>query len=124
MAVFRSPMFMDSPDCIPQNVFDNGRSIFPACRLLALNKSDWLLVVPIKSLLPAMLPDIAQPVLPDKRFIQPDASLHQKDWVSVSYTNKPVAGDTIAERWVVVMRGTSMPLFVDWTSRIALTSGV
>ncbi len=48
---------------------------------------------------------------------------NQKEPVDVSKTSSPVAGDEIANRSAVVIRGISIPLSVLITSSIALLSG-
>jgi hypothetical protein len=76
----------------------------------------------MKAVLPATLPDNDQSPVPVT--ITHEVLLrNQKDWVSVSYTSKPVAGVEIAIRWALVILGTSIPLSVDFTSRMAEESG-
>jgi hypothetical protein len=43
-------------------------------------------------------------------------------FIDVLYISKPVAGDEIASRWVVVILGTNAPFVVDETSNMAEAS--
>lgn len=78
----------------------------------------------MKSFGPALFPLTDQPLVGDKRFVQVVESRYQNDSVFVSKTSKPMAGEAMPVRWTVVRRGMSMPLSVDFTSKMALGSGV
>ena len=82
------------------------------------------MVVPIKSVVTALFPETDQPVLIDNKLVQAEVSRYQNERVFVSKTNNPIEGETIPVRSTLDNRGMSIPLLVDFTSRIALGWGI